>query len=728
MPRFLAALIAMLAISAALPQARAENKLPVPPKAPKRTVVDTYWGEKVADDYQYMERANDPSVAKWAKGQDAHTRAWFDRHPERKAILDRIVALTHSESPDYYGMTYRNGYYFAMKDEPPKQQPFVVALTSVLDLKTERVVLDPNAIDPSGATSIDFYVPSLDGKYVAVSLSKNGTEDGTLSIYETATGEKLDVGIPKVNNGTAGGSAEWNADATGIYYTRCPHEGERPEKDLPFYQQIYFHKLGTPLSEDTYVLGKEFPKIAEIELAASPDGKSILADVSNGDGGEHAFWLLSPGGEWTRISAFTDKIIEARFGMDDAIYLLSRDGAPRKKILRIPLATPRLEAAVVVVPEGENPIEGCTPTASRLYVTEMAAGPTQMRIYDLSGRPLGLVAMPEIALIGQAVRTVGDDILVRSESYTRPPAYYRYGPDATDLLPTAIAQSSPADFSDCEVHREFATAFDGTKLPVNIVVRKSTRLDGTAPAILYGYGSYGLSEQPHFQPSLKVWLEQGGIYVDASIRGGGEYGDEWHDAARLGTKKVSMDDFAACARYLVEKGYTAKERLAIEGGSAGGLLVYGTLVHYPEYMKAAVAYVGYGDVLRTELAPNGEFNTTEFGTVKDSTQFRGMVAYSPYHHVKDGTPYPSVLALTGVNDPRVPAWESFKMVARLQGAGSPNPVLMRVSYDSGHGIGTALSERDRQTADAYTFLFDRLGVKYRPVPREAKAGKQTPSL
>ena len=308
----------------------------------------------------------------------------------------------------------------------------------------------------------------------------------------------------------------------------------------------------------------------------------------------------------------------------------------------------------------------------------------------------------------------------------RPP--YRYGPDRAGLQETALAQVSPADFGDCEVRREFATAPDGTKLPLNIIMRKDTKLDGRAPTLLYGYGSYGLSEQPYFQPDLKVWLEQGGIYVDASIRGGGEFGDAWHQAARLGTKKVSMDDFASCARYLVERGYTSKERLAIEGGSAGGLLVYGTLVHYPDFMQAAVAHVGYGDVLRTELSPNGEFNTTEFGTVKDSVQFRGMYSYSPYHHVKDGKTYPSVLALTGVNDPRVPAWETFKMVARLQATKSPNPVLMRVSYDSGHGGGTALSERDQQTADVLLFLFDRLGVKYRPVQREGKSGKSVPSL
>ncbi len=699
---------------------------PSQPKAPKRTVVNTYWGEKVNDDYQYMENAADSQVVKWAKGQNAYTRAWLDRHPERKAVLDRIVALTHSESPDHYGGSYRDGHYFFMKDEPPKQQPSLVTLTSIMDLSTERPIVDPNAIDSSGGTSIDFYAPSLDGKYVAVSLSKSGTEDGSLYFYETGTGRRLDDVIVGVNGGTAGGSATWNADASGVYYTRYPRAGERPSEDLPFFVQVYFHKLGTPVSTDSYVLGREFPKIAEIELSTSPDGRFNLADVSNGDGGEHAYWLLVPGGAWTQVTRFEDNIVDGKFGVDDALYLMSRAGAPKRKILRLPLATPRLSNATVVVPETENAIEGFTPTAARLYVTEMVGGPTQLHLYDLAGTSLGVVAMSEIALMGQAVRTQGDDVLVRSQSYTHPPAYYRFGPGDAALQPTALARSSSAHFDDCEVRRVFATADDGTKLPINIIMRKGTPLDGQAPAILYGYGSYGLSEQPYFDPTIQAWIEQGGIYADASVRGGGEYGEAWHQAARLGTKQISTDDFAACARYLVKEGYTRKARLAIEGGSAGGLLVYGTLVHYPDAMQAAVAYVGYGDVLRTELAPNGEFNTTEFGTVKDSTQFRGMYRYSPYHHVTDGKTYPSVLALTGVNDPRVPSWESYKMVARLQASGSPNTILLRVSYDSGH-VSTALSERDRQRADVMLFMLDRLGVKYRPVPSEPKAETPAPS-
>jgi len=723
--RTVALALALLLVAAA--PAR-HSKLPVKPRAPKRTVTNTYWGVTVPDDYQYMEKPSDPAVATWGRRQDRYTRAWMTSHPERKAILDRVVALTHSDSPDYYAGTYYGATYFFLKEQPPKQQPFLVSMTSVMDTKTERTVVDPNAIDPTGGTTIDFYRPSLDGRYVAVSLSRNGTEDGTVHLYQASSGKPLPDVLPFVNGGTAGGSVAWNQDASGIYYTRYPYPGERAPEDLPFYQQIYFHRLGTPVEKDTYVLGNEFPRIAEVDLATSPDGLTILADVSNGDGGEHAYWILPPGREWIQVTQFTDGIINAQFGLDGALYLLSRKDAPRKTILRLPLRFPDLHHAAVIVPETQNAIESFTPTETRLYVTEMVGGPTQIRVYDLHGKEQALVTMPEISLMGGAVRTMGDEVLVRSQSYTHPPAYYRYGPGREAMQETALRQISPADFSDCEVRREFAEAPDGTKLPMNIIMKKGTKKDGQSPAILYGYGSYGLSEQPYFSPEIKVWIEQGGIYVDASVRGGGEYGDAWHQAARLGTKKVSMEDFAVCARYLADQGYTSKEKLAIEGGSAGGLLVYGTLVHYPDFMKAAVAHVGYGDVLRTELSPNGEFNVTEFGTVKDSVQFQGMYGYSPYHHVVDGKTYPSILALTGANDPRVPSWETYKMVARLQATGSKNPILMRVSFDSGHGIGESLSERDQQMADVMLFLFDQLGVKYKPVRHEAKSGKAVPSL
>jgi prolyl oligopeptidase len=243
-------------------------------------------------------------------------------------------------------------------------------------------------------------------------------------------------------------------------------------------------------------------------------------------------------------------------------------------------------------------------------------------------------------------------------------------------------------------------------------MRRGTPLDGTAPLLLYGYGSYGMTMSPYFSAHRRVWIEQGGIYAVANIRGGGAYGDHWHRSANLENKKLTMDDFAACARHLAAERYTSRERLAIQGGSAGGLMVLGVAVHHPDVCAAVQANVPVTDALRTELSPNGEFNITEFGTVRDEKQFRGMYAYSPYHAVRQGTVYPAVLATTGMNDPRVEPWQAFKMVAALQASGTPNPVLLRVSKDTGHGGGTGLSQRDQQLADSYTFLFASLGLPY----------------
>jgi prolyl oligopeptidase len=683
-----------------------------PPPTPKRPVCDTYWGVEVSDEYQYLEEVNLPEVARWAEAQNAWTRQWLDGQPQRPEILKRVIELTHSPSPRYYGLRYRGGRLFAIKRQPPKEQAFLVVFPGAESLTDERVLIDPNVIDPKLSTAIDFYAPSPDGSLVAVSLSAGGTENGTLHVYETATGRKLRDEIPRVNGGTAGGSVAWTADGKGLYYTRYPAPGERPDEDLLFYQQIWFHTLGTALEQDSYVLGRSFPRIAEIALSTSRDGHRVLAEVSNGDGGEYAYWLRGPDGTWRRIADFEDKVVDAQFGAGGALYLLSRADAPNKKILRLPVDLVGLGEAEEVVPQTDAVIRSYLPAGGRLYVVEMLGGPTRLRIHDLADGSSRVVDAQEPATISSLVRLGDGEILLQRQSYRSPPALYRLRPGGRSLEPTPLAHASPADFSDCLVRREYAVANDGTKIPVNIVMRKGTLRGGPAPLLLHGYGSYGATMSPSFSAHRRLWIEQGGIYAVANIRGGGAYGDTWHRAANLQNKKVSIDDFAACARHLVMRNYTSPDLLAIQGGSAGGLLVYGVMVHHPDVARAVLAHVGIGDVLRTELSPNGEFNITEFGTVTDATQFWGMYAYSPYHHIADGTVYPAVLATTGMNDVRVEPWQSFKMVARLQASGTPNPVLLRVSYTTGHGRGTRLTERDQQLADAYTFLFAVLGRPY----------------
>ena len=302
-------------------------------------------------------------------------------------------------------------------------------------------------------------------------------------------------------------------------------------------------------------------------------------------------------------------------------------------------------------------------------------------------------------------------LLFRDQSYTEPEAWFRCVKEKTEPVKTALHDTSPVSFADIEVTREFAISKDGTRIPLNIIFRRGMKRDAQNPTLLYSYGGYGISMSPRFDFTRRLWFDHGGVYVVANIRGGGEFGEDWHKAGNLTKKQNVFDDFAAAAEYLIKEKYTRPEKLAIQGGSNGGLLMGAMITQHPDLMRAVVSQVGIYDMLRVELAPNGAFNVTEFGTVKDPDQFKALYAYSPYHHVVDGTKYPSTLMMTGANDGRVAPYHSRKMVARLDEANkSQNPILLRTSSSAGHGIGTALGERIKQLADIYAFLFAQLGM------------------
>ena len=681
------------------------------PQTPKKPVSNEYAGTMVEDPYQWLEKDDDPEVKAWSNAQNQRTRQYLDKLPDRAAIERQLTEWYAKTSPSYFSLISRPGTLFAMKFQPPKQQPLLVTLTSADDLKSEKVVLDPNVLDAKGTTAIDWFVPSLDGKHVAISLSKGGSEDGTLHFYETATGKALPDTIAHVQYPTAGGSAAWNNDGTGIYYTRFPRTGERPEADLNFYQQIYFHKLSTADTDDTYSIGKDFPRIAEIVLQASRDGRYILATVANGDGGDFAHYLLGPNGTWKQITQFSDQIKAARLGRDNALYLLSRAGAPRGKILRLSLGTPELKNAVEIVPAGEAVIEQIVPTANALYVGDLLGGPSQIRRFGLDGKGETMIPIPMISAVQEMVALEDNSLLFRDVSYTQPAAWFHCAQGKTEPVETALRTTSPVSFADIEVTREFAISNDGTKIPLNIIFRKGMKRDGQNPTLLYSYGGYGISMSPNFDFIRRLWFDRGGVYVVANIRGGGEFGEEWHKAGNLTRKQTVFDDFAAAAEYLIKEKYTRPEKLAIQGGSNGGLLMGAMITQHPDLVWAVVSAVGIYDMLRVELAPNGAFNVTEFGTVKNPEQFKALYAYSPYHHVVDGTKYPSILMMTGANDGRVAPYHSRKMTARLEEANkSDNPILLRTSSSAGHGIGTALSERIKQLADIYAFLFAQLDM------------------
>jgi prolyl oligopeptidase len=646
----------------------------------------------------------------WTRNSDhaSFLREYLDALPTRAAISTELQRLLADPSPRYRAMVERHGKLFALKSLPPKEQPYLVSFDSPDNPAAARTIVDPAQVDATGHTAIDFFVPSLDGKYVAVSLSQGGSESGDVHVFETATGKPLGDVVERVNGGTAGGGLAWNADGSGFYYTRYPRAGERPPADLDFYQQVWFHKLGS--HEDSYSLGKDFPRIAEIALDSSEDGRYVLARMSNGDGGEYAHYLLGPDGHWTQVARLADDVVSIAFGNDGFLYLLSRRNAPMGKILKLPIGNPELATAQTIVGESGVAIEDFVPAGQRLYVEDMVGGPSQIRVFDSAGHPHGTVPLEPVSAVTEMLR-YGGQLLFNSISFTHPPAWKRFDPASGKVAATQLTMTSPADFSDTEVLREFAVSKDGTRVPLTILRRKGTVLDGRNPVLLYGYGGYSISLSPAFTPSLRPLLERGVVYAVANLRGGGEYGDAWHRAGNLTRKQNVFDDFTACARFFIDRHYTTAERLAIEGGSNGGLLMGAALTQHPELFHTVVSHVGIYDMLRVELSPNGAFNVTEFGTVKEASQFQALYAYSPYHHVVDGTQYPAVLFLTGANDPRVDPANSRKMTARLQASGTRQPVLLRTSGTSGHGIGTALSERIAETTDVYSFLFAQWGIK-----------------
>jgi prolyl oligopeptidase len=323
--------------------------VPKAPDTPKRAVTDEYQGVKVTDDYRWLENWDDPETKQWSRDENERTREYLDHLPIRATVRERLRQLISDSSPRYYGLRFRGGMLFAMKFQPPQQQAMLVALRSADDPGSAKVVFDPNSVNSRKSLAIDFYVPSLDGKYLAAAVSANGSEDSDARIFEVATGRELTDVVPHVNFATSGGSIDWKAGSSGFYYTRYPQGNERPPEDAHFWQQVYFHRLGADPKEDTYVIGREFPRIAEIHLRTSENGRWLIASVGNGDGGQFAHYIMDSSGHWTQVTHFEDGIVSAKLGPNDVLYLLSRKDAPPGRILELSTPTrPVAEAKVVI--------------------------------------------------------------------------------------------------------------------------------------------------------------------------------------------------------------------------------------------------------------------------------------------------------------------------------------------------------------------------------------------
>jgi prolyl oligopeptidase len=694
-----------------------------PPPSRIEVVTDTYFGTQVADPYRWLENDTRAEVAAWNKAQNDHARAYLDSRAMRPRIHERLTKLVKEASPSWQDLTATGSRLFVLYNDPQFQQPMLVALDLDADPKSKKVVLDPNKLDPSGHTAIDWYVPSHDGQLVAVSLSKNGSEDGTLHVFNV-DGQQVDAEIPRVQYPTAGGSLAWAGDNKHFWYTRYP-DNPRSKDDEHFYLQAYLHEIGRPWQTDSLALSTAdgVPRIGEIFLDTRYAHDVAVASVQLGDGGQWAHWLLGVDGTRTKIAGFDDGIVAMAVAEDKTLYLVSRNHAPRYKILKLSPGKHELDKASVFVPEDKAAIiisgdpgpRAPTIANGRIYVSYINGGPGEIRAFDLQGQSQGTLPLPQIAAFSNVEELPNGDLLMMVGSYLRPNYFVRWNAGTARAEDTELAATSPVKFDDAEVVSAFATSKDGTQVPVHIVRKRGLKLDGKNPTLLYGYGGYGVNMEPHFAGAqVRLWLDAGGVYAEANIRGGAEYGESWHEQGSLTQKQNVFDDFAAAARYLLDAKYTNHNRLALRGASNGGLLMGAMITQHPEFARAVVSSVGIYDMLRVERDPNGAFNTTEFGTVKNPEQFKALYAYSPYHHVVKNTAYPAVLMMTGANDGRVNPLQSRKFAAALQAAtSSKHPILLRISGSSGHGMGTALTERIDQGADTLAFLFDQLGMEWK---------------
>jgi prolyl oligopeptidase len=697
-----------------------------PPAAMRGRVTDSIQGVSVADPYRWLEDGKDTRVQAWSDAQNTRTRAYLDGLSDRDAVKTRLRNLIEASSPAFSELTARGPYVFARYTDPKQQQPLLVTLDAKADPSSRHTVIDPNALDAKGLTAIDWFVPSGDGSKVAISLSQNGSEDGTLHVLDVQTGKEIETPIANVQYPTAGGSMAWAADGRGFWYTRYPGP-KAPDSEQHFNMQVYFHALGTDSAQDALVLGSAegLERVSEVFLSNRFNGPDVMAMVQRGDGNIWAFYVLRANAAPLRLATYEDQIVYATLGPDGAVYGISRHESSNGAVvkLRAPFKAGGLAHAAVLVPASEIAIvsggaelgeDDLAFGKAQLFVRDIIGGPNQVRVFDLEGKSLGRLPLPEVASNTEIECLEGGDVLFDVSTYLKPRYYAAWHPDTGQSGETALRQTSPISYDDAEVVREFAPSHDGTRVPVNVIRKRGTRLDGTNPVLLNGYGGFGVNQSPHFLGSLwRVWMDAGGVVAIANLRGGAEYGEKWHQQGMLTHKQNVFDDFYAAATHLIKRGYTSSSHLSLLGGSNGGLLMGAMITQHPALARAVISAVGIYDMTRVELDPNGSFNVTEFGSVKDPAQFQALYAYSPYHHVKPRTDYPAVLMLTGATDGRVNPMQSRKFIAALQWADpSGHDLLLRTNPNSGHGIGSSLDERIAETTDELTFLFDQLGMRY----------------
>jgi len=687
-----------------------------PPIARREVVVDSAFGLRVEDPYRWMERPDDSEFRDWARAQGRYARSRLDAIPGRTAMAQRLKALSF-ETSGLSSIERRGSNLFYMRvDKGSSLAKLVVRYAD----GHERVLVDPNTKRGSDSThvSVDNFSVSWDGALVAYNLASAGSEITRVHVVETATGvERPDV----VEHIWGQFSVNWLPDASGFFYTQMSDAGFRDPKVDPIQgMRVRQHRLGTPAGEDPVLIGpdsastlplepREFPVIdvpigcryaIAYCVGAHPEIRMYVAPLES----------VRPGKTpWKRVAEYDDHVRTFTADHDD-LYLLSHQGAPNKRVLRVTVANPNLAAAEEIVPQSDRILSDLVMTRDALYTLETDAGVD--RIFRI---PRGRKAPEEVELpvVGAAKALDGaldeDGVAFSLTGWTRPERYYRYRPEERRVVETGFGTRTTVDPSRFAVERVEVKSFDGTMVPLTILHGATFRRDGSHPALLAGYGAHGTSIRPSFSATRLAWFEHGGVLAYAHTRGGGEKGETWHEAGRGANKANAVGDFIACADYLIANGYTSAARLGASGSSGGGPLVAGAIVRRPDLFAAAVLYNSVLNTVRYRYGSNGANMAPEMGSPDNEAEYRALVAMDPTLAVREGVPYPAVMAFIGLNDRRVSNWHSGKFVARLQATKTQAPVLLRVESEGGHGVGSTRDQSVEMLADTYSFLLWRFG-------------------
>jgi prolyl oligopeptidase len=678
------------------------------PPANKAGVVDDYHGTKIADPYRWLEDTDSPETAQWVAEENRLTRDYLAAVPQRGRYKDRLMTLFNYER---FNRVEKAGPHYLITRNDGLQNQDVLYVADSLHGK-ERLLLDPNLLRADGTAALSAVQPSKDGKLLAYGLADAGSDWVEWHVRDIATGKDL----PDVVRWSKFSGAEWTPDQRGFYYQRFaePKPGEALRGENVF-AKLYLHRLGDPQSADKLIYERPDHKQWTFDAQVTEDGRYLLIVVQTTDFARNLLFYQDLR-ETTPKTVELIRDLEALYiplgNQGSVFYFQSTDHAPKGRIIAIDLARPQRENWREVVPQQSEPIDGARMIKDRLVLSYLKDASSVVKVFGLDGRLVKDVPLPGIGQVAFLPGRPGDsEMFYQFTSYTSPTVTYRLDP-AT--MATTVARQSKLNFdpAEFEAERVFYPSKDGTRIPMSLVHRKGLKRDGQTPTILYAYGGFNVSVLPSFTATMIAWMEMGGMYAVANLRGGAEYGDEWHEAGKRARKQNVFDDFIAAAEWLIANKYTSTPKLAIFGGSNGGLLVGAVLNQRPDLFGAAMPAVGVMDMLRFQKFTIGAAWVDEYGSSDDPEQFKVLRAYSPLHNIKPGTRYPAVFITTSDHDDRVVPGHSFKYAATLQAAQvADRPILIRIETRAGHGAGKPVTKTIDEWADRLAFLTHELRME-----------------